>query len=148
MDSSASFDQLVHDIDEFASSLNEVLAHHQSALTAAESTGDLDEAAEAKRRVLLVRGQLEATSAIRATAIEARDVLRLPFDRMVGALEGSYLHMENTLDVAHATQQRAFASAMAGGSRWEYDRATEEMNIAVGRFEAVTRWLHHTRRLA
>jgi len=92
-------------------------------------------------------GQLEVVRAIRATAVGARDAQQLPFGRLVGALESSYLTLENALAHRQREQQAAFSAALVGGSRAAYDQATDELNVATGRFHEVTRWLHHARAL-
>lgn len=145
MESSAAFDQLLSDVDEFYSSFEDLIGIQERELRAASKSADSDREAEARRGVKLTMGAMEVLGAIRATAMEARDVQRLPFGRMVGALESSYLTLELALGRQQQVQQAAFTAALHGGSRSAYDRETDELNLASGRFDEVTRWLHRAR---
>lgn len=147
MESSVAFDDLLIEIDGMTSSLEQVLAIHRQHLGEAAESGDTDKEADARLGVNRLTGQLEAIRAIRATAVEARDVQRLPFERMIGALESSYLTLDNALDQQRQTQQRAFQTALAGGSRFAFEQETDNLNLAGGRLEEVTRWLHRARAL-
>lgn len=145
--SSVAFDQFVADVDELIPSLENVLRLDHRRLSTTSGSGDEDSEADARRRGNFTLGQLEVLRAIRATAVEARDVQRLPFDRLIGALESSYLTLEQALIRQQHAQQGAFSAALAGGSRSVYDHETDLLNLASGRLEQVTRWLHHARTL-
>lgn len=146
MNSAELYRILLDDVDRREQVITEVVKIHEDEKKAALEARDDDAEARARRMLKIREGQLEVIRAIRQRALEARDVRGEPFAQTVAALENSYLTLESRHSEQDNRQQTAFRVALAGGSRAVYERETDELNLAVGRFTEIGDRLRASRR--
>lgn len=137
VNSNEPYQLLLKAIDQQEQTLIDVSAIHADEHASARAANDDDGVAQARRLMKVREGQLEVVRAVREAALEARDVRGLSFDQMLAVMENSYLTLERGYQEQESKQQSAFRAALVGGSRAAYDSATDELNVATGRFTEI-----------
>jgi len=138
----------IGELEGWLESIEETIQSSEEQRAVAVKAFDKEAESVARGKIKECRGRAELVSALRNSAAEALNVRGMSFDQLIVVMEGSYLHLQGLWEEQGIRQEAAFREALLGGNRATYERETDELNAAQGRFDEIRRWLNRARALA
>lgn len=147
MHASEPYSKFLLEVEARISTTEKLRVYHHKCLNTAEESGNKKEAADARSMIIHQNAVLDALRGVEKAARDARDSRKLPFESMISALERSCVKLETAQDAQDQNRSVAFQQSLIGGSRVEYEKATESWRRATAQFLEMVSLLSAARRL-